>query len=381
MAYVYFTSYARLDAQGTKLQKVFDKLRVRVRARLGLNEPGELDTIAFVDAKDIQTGEEWQERLAAAVHQARVLVCFFSPTYFNSEYCAKEFAVFRRRMDRLGAGGPRPRAIIPVVWEIGVMPSAVAQHQYTNERFPATYASQGLRALYALKSSRDDAEKAIDVLADAICDAATGALPALDSHLDFNVLPRSFDNPGPYGIALAALTPRGPQRRIGVADTIARVVDRVAHSLAIPWWELPVNASLPDVISTAHGERHVVVVVTDDASSRAEPFATYLEGLLESPVPLVVLVGAPPPPTEPVASAALQALAGLELHAIESFALDNAESLASRLAKLVSKRRAALVHGDPLARVDDPQIVAAADREGIATATRPGLHVPGGATR
>lgn len=313
---MYFTSYARLDAEGTKLTRVFERLAIAVRARLGITDREEIKALAFLDSRTIETGDQWQDRLATAVHDARVLVCFLSPTYFNSEWCAKEFAVFRRRLEQLDHGRPRPRAIIPVLWEITQLPRVVSQYQYANDRFPPSYVREGLRALCALKASRDDAEQAIHLIAEAIHDAARGGLPALRPCIDFRQLPRSFDNPGPYGIALVALGGRGPQARIGLADTIARVVDRVADQLRVPWRDLPVDGELAATVTAAAAARQVVVVLTDEASAIAEPHAGYLAELGASCVPLIVLVGRAAPPDDAAARAAVPALAG-GVHAIE----------------------------------------------------------------
>jgi hypothetical protein len=390
---VYFTSYARLDAKGTKLGRVFERIKDRVRSALGVGHPDDIAAIAFGDTYSVETGEDWQRQLAAAVHQARVLVCFVSPTYCNSEWCAKEFAVFRRRLEHFeqldgqrasGAPPRKLRAIIPVLWELGTMPSAIGKYQYDNHRFPPSYATMGLRALCALKETRDAAEKTIGVIADAIHEAAKAGLPALEPCLDFQLLPRSFDNPGPYGIALVALTARGPQLPIGFGDTLAKAVDRVADQLKVPWRELPVDAGLAARVDAAVIERQVVVVVTDDTSAAAQPFAGYLGQLQAAAAPLAVLVGTRAMVSDDAAARAQ--LAGLAAagshttagsHAIESFALGNAALLESRLAALVIKRRAALVAADPLVKVDDLALTDDADRAGIAISSRPGLRGPG----
>jgi hypothetical protein len=375
---VYFTSYARLDAKGTRLDKVFERIKDRVRSLLGIGSAEELAALAFVDSQSIDTGEEWRAELATAVHEASVLVCFLSPTYFNSEWCAKEFAVFRRR---LAAAGARPRAIIPVLWEIGFIPSAVARYQHSNDRFPKSYASEGLRALCALKASRDDAEKAIGLIAAAIHAAAADALPPIAPCLDFAQLPRSFDNPGPYGIALLAVTARGPQTRIGLSDTLARIVDRVADQLKIPWRELPVDAAIPATIGAAVADRQVVVVITDEASTAAMPVASHLDQLQAVAAPVLVLVGtSAAAPDDAAARARLPGLAAGGVHTIEAFSLKDAGALQSQLAARVTKRRAGMIAADPLVKVDDAQLAGDADRAGIAITSRPGIRGPGNPT-
>src|SRR4051812_8552353 len=117
MSYVFFASYARCDDNKfSRMRSVIELLEERVRSLRG----GASTQIAFVDVASIQTGDEWQKRLSSAVHEAYVLVCMMSASYFSSEWCAREFAIFRRRLELLGAGAPG--VIIPVIWDIGTIP-------------------------------------------------------------------------------------------------------------------------------------------------------------------------------------------------------------------------------------------------------------------
>src|SRR5690349_13388755 len=118
MAHVFFASYAGLDNDKDQLRNVIVELRKSVRSKLGATD---VDEVGFIyQAGSIKTGQDWQNELGEAIRHANVLVCFCSNTYFNSEYCANEFEVFRKRLNAFGAAGAELLAIIPVIWDVGI---------------------------------------------------------------------------------------------------------------------------------------------------------------------------------------------------------------------------------------------------------------------
>src|SRR5262245_2894430 len=118
MTHVFFTSYARLDSNKfSKLDRVVEELRERVRSKLGAKAAQD---VGFFDTQDIQTGADWERVLGTALRHARILVCMCSPTYFNSEFCAKEFEVFRRRLQDAADAFKDVRVILPVLWDVGL---------------------------------------------------------------------------------------------------------------------------------------------------------------------------------------------------------------------------------------------------------------------
>ncbi len=301
-----------------------------------------------------------------------------SPTYFNSEWCAREFAVFRQRVESLN---PRPRAIIPVLWKEATIPASVASYQFKDDRLPPEYVRHGLAALREVKQTRDLSRKTIRILADIIYDAAQQGLRPLVPMLDFNRLSRSFDNPGPYDVALVALHPQRAQWSIGIPGaTLAFSVDKVVSSQKVPWHEVPYELQLGKLVASAAHDRCVPVVVTDEASAATEPFATLLSDLDRSdPGPLAVLVGTNPvAPDDAIVRKLLPALAAKGSHYLECFALGGTSDFETRLARVVTKLRVALVAKDSPAKVADAALTLAADAQGIPIATRPGLQSPGG---
>jgi len=105
MAFLFFTSYARLDNREGRLTTAVNRLRDRLIAKTGENVE------IFFDTQELKNGVEWQERLGAALKDTRVIVCLCSPAYLKSAFCAKEFEIFRLRVE---AAAGHDVAIIPI---------------------------------------------------------------------------------------------------------------------------------------------------------------------------------------------------------------------------------------------------------------------------
>jgi FxsC-like protein len=94
----------------------------------------------FFDQHHLRRGMEWKQELLDALQNARVLVCVYSPDYFLSEYCGKEWQVFQARREQAikvaqaagQIGVKLPPIIKPVIWVPfdGHAPSAIGPIQY-----------------------------------------------------------------------------------------------------------------------------------------------------------------------------------------------------------------------------------------------------------
>ena len=60
------------------------------------------DIDIFIDRKGLSGGDSWPLELHNALAHSRCLVAFWSPKYFNSEWCRKESAVMLYRAQQLG---------------------------------------------------------------------------------------------------------------------------------------------------------------------------------------------------------------------------------------------------------------------------------------
>lgn len=139
---------------------------------------------------DVEAGREWPLELVTALRECHVFVPLLSPQYFDSEYCGKEWGLFRRRIDehrRRNATGPM-EMIVPVLWEAEskhfVIPEIARSLQHQ------TYGGVGLRRLVRHPGQDEkvryraalvsNAERLIDAAGDRTIDVATDDWGDLD---------------------------------------------------------------------------------------------------------------------------------------------------------------------------------------------------------
>ena len=394
MTTVFVTSYARRDNDADPLRNAVKDISKRVRANLGIAvDP---DDIAFFDTTDIKTGTQWEQVLGNALQHNRVLVCMCSPTYLNSEYCAKEFELFRLRLEQAGPSMAGKVAIIPVLWERGAppmtLPDVIRGFQNRDDRFPSGYGVHGLSRLARFESQKGTYIETLEVLAEVIGTAyADSVLPDWPNAVVFDDLPRWFHNPqaDAYNVVVAVLHKDGTQWRPQEGlRSVGSTVDSVAQALGVAWQEIPVDHKLPQRIAQAEHARHVAIVIADADSVASAPMTNYLAAIDEQALPnCAVLVGFKEP-HRGAAAGATDGLASLKapipasskakcFH--ETFVNSEPATLQEALTRAISSVRQALVAADPAQKVEDAGLAADAHAAGIPTATRPELPVPGGA--
>jgi hypothetical protein len=289
MPYVFFASYARLDNRDGKLSTAINRLRDRIIAKTGENIQ------VFFDTQELKNGVEWQDRLGGALKDTRVILCLCSPAYLKSAFCAKEFEIFRRRVD---AAGGHAVSVIPVVWEPASLPEVIRRfHQPKDPRFPSDYYVAGLYKLSALHSQEDNLVAAIEAVADDI-DAAdrSSRLPPYPTDILYHQLPDFFHNPKPerYGVTLTVLNARGSQWKPGnVRSNIGTLVDDVAGALRVPWEDLPPDqARLLLRLQESKQDRLVSIFVIDYADTSQAPWQQMVGAIdLASPSHVGIVIG------------------------------------------------------------------------------------------
>ncbi|WP_395696944.1 toll/interleukin-1 receptor domain-containing protein [Methylocella sp.] len=97
-----FFSYAHHDAETyPDLVKTYtETLERRINARLF-----GLDVRIWRDVDGVRLGAIWDERIQGAVKAAHVLIVLLSPRWIDSDYCQKEYALFRQVEPRSGDKG------------------------------------------------------------------------------------------------------------------------------------------------------------------------------------------------------------------------------------------------------------------------------------
>ena len=150
MSYIFFFSYKRV-VDGPYLETFFKDLSNELRGQLQLSDDAE---VGFFDQKGIELGDAWEPTIAQALQDSKVIVCAYSPRYFESEYCGKELQVFQSRREfhrqQKLANDPNaqlPPVIVPVLWQPCTPVEAVTGIQYMYGD-PQSYENKkGLRAV------------------------------------------------------------------------------------------------------------------------------------------------------------------------------------------------------------------------------------------
>ncbi|MFC8453817.1 TIR-like protein FxsC [Kitasatospora sp. NPDC057223] len=181
----FFFSYARQDYEngGVFVDRFFRDLR----DELGRIEPSaDFDELSYRDTDVLRLGDNWEQQLAQMLGCCRTMVALYSPAYFASVYCGKEWTAFRGRVRRHHElTGDIVPALIPVLWDSlpGELVPEVQRIQYVQQGMGDTYARSGLRDLLRTDPSGPDYQRVVKVVAERIRDAAArplGELPEFD---------------------------------------------------------------------------------------------------------------------------------------------------------------------------------------------------------
>ncbi|MER5884983.1 TIR-like protein FxsC [Streptomyces sp. NPDC001941] len=156
----------------------------------------------FMD-QQMQPGEGWQERLSEALAYCRVFVPLYSPRYFLSEQCGREWFVFSQRaahhQARSNSGSP-VNGIVPALWvpvPTRQLPQPAERLQFNHATFGDDYADEGFYGLIKLRYLRDQYERAVYLLAKRIVSVAEQTLIADgDPHQNYGAMPSAFGPPG-----------------------------------------------------------------------------------------------------------------------------------------------------------------------------------------
>ncbi|MFZ3469338.1 TIR-like protein FxsC [Streptomyces sp. 4.24] len=198
----FFLSYAhtpRFGAGGPDpdmwVERLFRDLCSHVMALTNLPAGAEA---GFMD-REIRSGEGWSERLGAALATCRVFVPLFSPRYFASEMCGKEWFAFAQRAIQHEALSNQPaEAIVPALW-VPVPPSQLPlpaeRLQFNHNTFGERYVTDGLYGLIKLRGYAEQYESAVYELAKRIVRVAETVRLDPIRPLDYRLVPSAFGSP------------------------------------------------------------------------------------------------------------------------------------------------------------------------------------------
>src|SRR5262245_48069576 len=216
MPYDFFLSYTRANNDAF-LKKFFDDLSQGIRDIRGLPKNTE---VGFFDQKDIELGEQWDDTIVQALQTAKVFLAVASPAYFKSEYCGKEWAIFRERLVKATGTAPMAPLLKSVVWIsikdlIAGLPTAVTDVQLTFGDPEGVQNDMGFN--HVLKNLQDNNtvyNTLIDKLSAEIVDAAKAhdAIPALSNVAKLRDVVAAFADSGTPGVtATAVVSTTGPK--------------------------------------------------------------------------------------------------------------------------------------------------------------------------
>jgi FxsC-like protein len=322
MGHDFFFSYTRADNDGS-LQKFFKELNAAVRSKAGY--PAGFRA-GYFDQERLRRGEEWNEALVDALQECSSLVCLYSPAYFKSEFCGREWGFFdaRRRLYReqqRAAGRPAaasPPVIKPVLWVplTEALPAGIDMKQFTEGDPHAVVNREGL--LY-VRQRYDDYKRQyrdfVDDLAKEIVAARElrTSLPQLPGALDLASVPNAFQEPparaaapapvprqqGPNAVLFVFIAGKPEEFQPGTRLTASyherggrdwkpyfphqsKPIGALAQTIAageldLYSQELPVNDALPAAVRAAEEQANIVVLVVDGWTTKLPSYQRILQ--------------------------------------------------------------------------------------------------------
>ncbi|UQX04901.1 TIR-like protein FxsC [Streptomyces sp. RerS4] len=224
----FFLSYAHTPRFGPGgpdpdmwVERLFRDLCAHVMALTALPAGSEA---GFMD-REIRSGEGWSERLGAALATCRVFVPLFSPRYFASEMCGKEWYAFAQRAIHHEAISNEPaEAIVPALWvpvPPSQLPGPAERLQFNHNTFGERYVTDGLYGLIKLRGYAEQYEQAVYELARRIVRVAETVRLGPVRPVDYRVVPSAFGPAGGHGARGGAPGGGGTARSLHVTVAAA----------------------------------------------------------------------------------------------------------------------------------------------------------------
>jgi FxsC-like protein len=185
--FLFYLGYSRRD-DIEMIEKFFSDFSNEIRMRLGLSQS---EGVGFLDNNAIETGDHWDVALAQALENSRVLVALYSPAYFKSDHCGKEFQYFSDRMMAAGRTNVGVTNILPIIW-IPVPRRALPE---AANRIQLLSPEGGLRRLMRSSSRSDKYAEFLDDLAGTLTDMTQKLPPEAPHNLpSFKDLRNAFED-------------------------------------------------------------------------------------------------------------------------------------------------------------------------------------------
>lgn len=154
-------------------------------------------TAGFID-REIRLGMQWSRELTAALATSRVFVPLYSPRYFASENCGKEWYAFSRRvLDQRARKPDTQMAIVPALWvpvEEDSLPDVAKDIQFNHHDLGHNYGRNGFAGIMKVRRFRDDYTLAVQGLARRIVEVAKKTIIDPAWHTDYATSESAFGN-------------------------------------------------------------------------------------------------------------------------------------------------------------------------------------------
>ncbi len=141
--------------------------------------------------RDLRTGDNWPHTLSDRLSTCRVFVPLYSPRYFESEHCGKEWAAFLERAPLHGG----PDAIVPAIWapmRTMTLPHAAQAIQFNHADLGSRYAEEGFYGIMKLSKYRNQYQTATFGLAQRIIEVAESTPMPYGRIRDYTTVPSAF---------------------------------------------------------------------------------------------------------------------------------------------------------------------------------------------
>jgi hypothetical protein len=287
---LYFVSFAGADRRDAKLRPRMDEFLGDLAARVAVSYPPPgYDNITFFSDRSIDVGHLWSADLEVALAKSMVGVCLYSNPFFTSQWCGKEFQVFRERAAPGTATG-----IIPLLWlPAPSFPKQVTTVQYKSEALPKEYAEVGIHGLLARSFYRDQYEEALDVIAKMIVQAATATpLRPLDAvsldqtrsawDVETSADDQSHTKGGIAKTCFVFVSKRGwdwvpyPNAPPPHCRSVGSLAQEISGQLGLRYEEIPCDANLSQKLKDTNRGKVPTVLMADPDSLGDERYAAPL---------------------------------------------------------------------------------------------------------
>jgi len=193
----FFLSYARTPRHGLNssahpdywVHQFYDDLYAEVLQRIRSSVAGFMD-------REIRLGSQWSEELTTALATCRVFVPLYSPRYFASENCGKEWYAFSKRVLDQRARQPNTQmAIVPALWvpvEEDSLPDVAEAIQFNHHDLGDTYGQVGFFGIIKLDRFSEEYMLAVQNLARRIVEVGNKTKIDPGWHTDFDTSESAF---------------------------------------------------------------------------------------------------------------------------------------------------------------------------------------------